>query len=897
MRDDVAQAALAGRSALLVVPRDMDALRERGLLSAGTPVGVRVATLDGLLQAEWALAGDGRRPAQGLGRDVLLARALVEAGVTPRPARGAVALLGMLSARSTGPISRPAANRCLADRIIAAIAVYRASLTQYGLIEAGEMCEFLAAAPPPARLIAVSGFVELTPDHEALLLGWSAAGADVRLSLPWRPDCAGTSASEHSIRRLTAAGATVSQSQRLSDPRTPELQRLREGLLEGVEPGSPAGAVRMAVADGEEAEARHIASVAAGLIASGASPGSIVVAFADPSRHREWLRRAFEDHGVDADFDVSMDVGQTAFGAAVVQLRAYATGSLDTEGLAVLMRSRFSGVAIEQADASDAEWRGGVRPRGRSVPSQMRHLHVILGDRIGNAEAGIGTEEARRWKNLADVLLANAYPGAAPVTASDAALDASVHRTFCRQLREAVELGSGNVSAVEFWERFAATRVTAGARRVTDHILVTGIDEVPSEAFEHVIIGGLTAAEIPRRGSEDRLEGDAVASVMSRLGIAIDPEEHAREERRAFYLAAVTASASLTLTRQGTSDDGTPSRESVFWDEFLDLYRRPGEPLPTQEPLLLQTVTCGDGGLRGAPRIERGGALDVAAHEGLATITEVSPSQIETYVSCPYRWFIERRIGARAPDEVVDRAAAGRLAHDALARFYREWLDRAPRITRESRASAASLAADSVRAASVSLPVPETLEEMALLEAVGPSVLALVDRDADFLPDYAPTYLEWAFGGRSDLPAVEIGGVALKGRADRIDLGPEGLVVVDYKRSHASSLAGIRKDGLLQLQLYAVAASRVLGVPVAGGLYRSLKDGADRGFVLNGVSGAFKAKDLIERDELDALLESAIMTARIATDGMRAGRIEPTPTVDGCRYCAASGFCGRAVTA
>jgi RecB family exonuclease len=896
MRNDAVEAARAARRALLVVPRDTDALRERGLLAAETAVGVRVATMDGLLQAEWALTGDGRRPAQGLGRDVLLARALIEAEVTARPGRGTVALLGMLTERAAGPLPRLQAREHLEDRIIAAMALYRTSLAEAGLIEVSEMCELLAAAAPPAQMIALSGFADLTTDHETLLLAWSKAGADIHISLPWRPGCAGTSASEHGVRRLTAAGATVSQLPRVGDTRPPELQRLREDLLEAARPAPPTGAVSMAVAEGEEAEARHIASVAAGLVASGVRPQSIAIAFADPSRHREWIRRALEDEHVDAYLDVSTEVGEAAFGAALLQLRAYATGSLDGEGLAVLSRSRFSGVALGKADAADAEWRGGARPSGRGIPSQLRHLHLLLGD-PHRAEAAIGPEEARIWKNLADTLLANAYPGAAPVMGDDAALDAAVHRAFCRQLREAVELGSGQVSVAEFWERFATTRVTNGTARAVDRVLVTGIDTVPSEAFDHVIIGGLTAAEIPRRGSEDRLEGDAVAAVMGRLGIAIDPEEHARKERRAFYLAAVTASASLTLTRQGTSDDGTPSRESVFWDEFLDLYRPPGEQLPTQEPPLLRAVTIGGGGLQGGPRIVHGGTLDVAAHEGLSAMAEVSPSQIETYIACPYRWFIERRIGACAPDEVVDRAAAGRLAHDALARFYREWLARAPRVTRDSRASAAVLAAESLRAAAASMPAPETLEEMALLEAVGPSVLALVDRDADFLPDHVPGHLEWAFGGRSELPAVDVGGVALKGRADRIDLGPEGLVVVDYKRSHAAPLAEIRKDGLVQLQLYAVAASRVLGVPVAGGLYRSLKDGTDRGFMLSGVSGSFKSNDVVERDELDALLESAILTARSASDGMRAGHIEPTPSVEGCRYCSASGFCGRAVTA
>jgi RecB family exonuclease len=427
-------------------------------------------------------------------------------------------------------------------------------------------------------------------------------------------------------------------------------------------------------------------------------------------------------------------------------------------------------------------------------------------------------------------------------------------------------------------------------------VLLTSIDAVCSGDFAHVVIGGLSAAEIPRRGSEDRLEGDSVFRAMARLGVVIDPEEHARKERRAFYMAVATATDSLTLTRQGTSDEGTPVRESVFWDEFLDLYRAPGSPLPECVPPLIQVVTVDSLGASGQKRAHRGRLHDERSLAVVAGVTDLSPSQIETYISCPYRWFIERKVGAEAPDRAVDRAAAGRLAHDALARFYREWRVRAPRVTPDTREAAVREAADAVRAAAREIELPGTLEESVLVEGVGPSVIALVERDAVFLPEYAPEHLEWEFGGSSGIPAVDIGGVSLKGRADRIDVGPQGLIVIDYKRTKATPLKQIEGDGLVQLQLYAAVASRVLGIPVAGGLYRSLKDGSDRGFVLRGVAGSFKSADVVERDQLDDLIEVAMVEARRVASEIRQGRIEPTPSADACRYCRASGFCGKAVT-
>jgi RecB family exonuclease len=190
---------------------------------------------------------------------------------------------------------------------------------------------------------------------------------------------------------------------------------------------------------------------------------------------------------------------------------------------------------------------------------------------------------------------------------------------------------------------------------------------------------------------------------------------------------------------------------------------------------------------------------------------------------------------------------------------------------------------------------PDALEAATLLSTIASSVEALIVRDATFLPDYAPEHVEWAFGRTSGIPALDVGGVSLAGRADRIDIGPEGLVVIDYKRTHALPLGRIRRDGLVQLQLYAAAASRTLGLPVAGGLYRGLRDGRDRGFVRGEVEGTFSRTDRVDEGEAEALLTAAVGAAvRVAAE-MRAGRIEPTPSDSGCAYCSAAPFCGKAV--
>ena len=898
MRSAVSVAANAGRSALLALPGDADAIRARDELSASCPIGVRVATLEGVVEAEWALQGDGKRLAGGLGRDVLLARALVAAGVADRPGRGAIALLGTLAERSGAVLPVPAAAGDLADRIIDALSRYRSLLRDHGMVERSEACSRLADFAAPAEVIAVDGFVRLPREFETLLLGWSASGARVVVSVAGRPDRAGSAACTPFVERMLSAGASLTLLESEEGARPAELERARRELFEGAEPGCGAGAVALAVAAGEEAEARHIATTVAALVRRGTDPGKIVLLFGDARRHAAWIRRALHDESILADVDASVAVGETAFGAALLTLRAAAVGGFVREGMTALLHSPFSGVVTSRADESDLAWRRSGTQRGRSLLKGASAAGPLIEEFVQLWKRPIGSEEVLRWKKLADHLFANGYPGVAPVPDEDALAEAAVHRSLCRALQEAVEIGDGEIEPAELWERFAASRVMPAAPHREGRVLVTSVDRIPLDGRAHVVLGGLTASEFPRRGSEDRLEGDAVGRVLGRLGIEADPAEHALEERRAFYLAVAGAQETLTLVRRGSDDEGTPLRESVFWDEFLDLYRRPGSVLPKDAFPQLTSATVAAGSRQRGARAVRGELAGAAGLEDLASITHVSPSEIESYLACPYKWFIERRVRASTPDRALDVAAAGGLAHAALAAFYREWAGAAPdgRVTPELREQAMNMAMriaeDTVRAEGS----PDTLEGMTLLDSVVPSVVALVGRDAEFLPGCAPAHIEWAFGRSGEVDAIDLGGVSLVGRADRIDVGPEGLVIVDYKRTHASSLAQIRERGLVQLQLYALAASKAFGLPVAGGLYRSLKDGSDRGFVLGGV-GSFNRNDTVDAARLAELLAEGADAALGAVARMRDGRIAPTPSDDACKFCAAASFCARAAAA
>ena len=120
---------------------------------------------------------------------------------------------------------------------------------------------------------------------------------------------------------------------------------------------------------------------------------------------------------------------------------------------------------------------------------------------------------------MADGLLANAYGHDAPVPGMDGALDAAVHRAFCQALAVVAEGGDLTISAADLWSAFEKASVSPASQEAPGRVTVTSMDGLRGRAFDAVIIGGLTAGEAPRQGSDDRLEGDAVRGALGALGI------------------------------------------------------------------------------------------------------------------------------------------------------------------------------------------------------------------------------------------------------------------------------------------------------------------------------------------------------------------------------------------
>jgi len=214
---------------------------------------------------------------------------------------------------------------------------------------------------------------------------------------------------------------------------------------------------------------------------------------------------------------------------------------------------------------------------------------------------------------------------------------------------------------------------------------------------------------------------------------------------------------------------------------------------------------------------------------------EYSISQLETYAKCPFKFFIERILNIKPleePTEEIEAKEMGSILHSILFEFYTELRDRnlqlqncSEEVFAEASKIMREIAERGVNAASFNSPV--TFYEKEKILGFGGkwenSVLyKFLEEERDDAGNLIPSFFEVSFGtlkkewtdkSLSSSEPVEIDGIRLRGKIDRIEIseGDKLFNIVDYKLGGKKPTFKELKNGIsLQLPVYLYAASELL---------------------------------------------------------------------------------------
>ena len=806
-----------------------------------------------------------------------------------------------------------------------------------------------------ARPVLLYGFDDMTVE-QLELVGALAGVTEVTATVTFEDRDA--LAARSSLRgELIARGGEIVLETRPDPAHTegPVLYHLERGFLVagcGRRPLDP-GLVRMEAA-GERGQAEQIGAEIARLLDAGARPDEIAVVLRSPDRDGPLYESVLSTLEIPVAVEARVPVVRTAVGRGLVALIRATFGSRSADDVLAFLRTPG------RAYPDQADWlerairRKRLRTAGEALEAWRGREPFELGDlRDVAGPRELLLELARFARAIAEY----PYQRGAPRVERERALELRAAAVVAGALEEVAALPGVEDGPAEAMACLDAVEVPLWRGPSDGHVRVTSPYRIRARRVEHLFVASLQEGEFPRSESREPLLSDEHRAELSvpRRAETVD------EERYLFYVCLSRPTRRLHLCWRSCDDEGTPAARSPLLDDVRDLLE-PAPPAPEEpDPLdsevrhrtLADVVLAPDAAptpnvlaraLAAMPRrngVEVPAGLELddslaaalrARLERAADRADLSPGPIRTtavldalrdrplfgastlegYALCSYRWFVDHELKPRGLDPDPDPLLHGSVIHRVLEELYRDPPGAAPRPTPDSLAAwrrrASELTTELAADAGLGGDDARGAAARARVEALVGGFLARDAREASPLrPD--PELIEAGFGREGDdaRPPLELGGFALHGKIDRIDItasGEPGGLVRDYKLSRmVTSAAKLEAEGKLQLPLYALALDRLWGIRPLGGIYEPLgatDDPRPRGFLRREArEGALEdlelvSTDLLADDAFEEVLSRATERAGEIVAAMRAGRIDRDPIDDECpRFCTFQAICRR----
>lgn len=859
--------------------------KERARAVGGGLEHVRVAVPADVIADAWALAGDGRHLVTRAQREALASKLLESQHLIARTP-GAARMLASFACRYAGALtssSRDAVDLGESEAaVLSLFDAYGSALESAGLIELGEAARLLSSFDNGSRYV-----------------------FDEPLDLPVQV--------ERYFRARLADGAAA----------------LREDVVQlaplaGVEVGFsfPAGseavlsALRSEIVEGCEGGARH------------AGFASCVVLTPRAQDLFDMVAPELASSGVSVRAQTSMAFRRTDFARALLSARDVVEGAGTWRTSAVdFVYSAFSGMPAQNARSFDQALRAD---RLMSCSEAVQKLEGASPS-FGWFSALASAYDVEAFEHIGCFLT-----DGSSVSSRDVDRERSAMRAYVKAAEAVSSVDASYGCVFELLESAAVSldRMVGAAEGSSCQILITSpsaSDAFVEGEFDKVVVGDVSDGAYHVSPGADALD-----SLACKLGVehGFDSSEAVK---RGFSRAVRAARDNVVCVFPQRDANGDESYPAFFVDEFIaslpgyeeatsfdkDLLGLPVDVAARASRIGEDDIACclasavvAPADVVSSPTAQRGSLSVGDVLCGMRTVEEdgeavavLSPSAIEAYLSCPYRWFVERRLRLGALDEEFGPAEKGTFVHAAFAALFDALADRGVRqITRRGLPAAHELLDEVLddlvarQAGSTgSRLVACTRAEQLEIERLRDQIHSAVDRLSLLPADFDVLCHERSLAAED---GIDYAGIRLTGRVDRVDVNEESrrFVVLDYKGTSTGYAAGIGEDedlgdvgipAKIQALVYAQALrSQLPGYSCAAALYlgyraRSTADFAAGSFDASAYDASAVARKASQVEmNFDRYLDQVEEALRPLLAQLSAGSIPCEPrSKNSCSWC------------
>ena len=441
---------------------------------------------------------------------------------------------------------------------------------------------------------------------------------------------------------------------------------------------------------------------------------------------------------------------------------------------------------------------------------------------------------------------------------------------------------------------------------------------------EYLFMPQLIEGKIPSAFTERLFFSGDTALTEKFSHIFPAPSDLLAQEAFFFNRLISKTTGEIILSHPAIDHSGSEAAPSSFLDPY-GLSRPVDVPLPKTDTTDLKTVIAieKERSIGDARHPQYHGKLSADHVRALIrkryTEGTLTPSQIESYATCPFKFFVEHVLNVRPPEEVTPEIQPkdfGTIIHAILERFYREHFDLFKKAVADPKNKAQiertlDLIVEEVfrqkaeiigYAAAGLKPYEQKTARMVAMQAIASEI-----EDARFITEpMSPVEFEWSFGRSPEttlkIPMQGEPDGLVRGRVDRIDTSDDKsrFAIIDYKTGkNPESIAKKIKDGLhVQIPLYIEAVKRFL-LPKAnalGGLLFFVRKPEEKhGFLkkpFNNVNFSIgkRSHSLMDEDVWNDVLENSLAAAARHIAAVRRADFGVKPKE--CeRYCAYEDVC------
>jgi ATP-dependent helicase/DNAse subunit B len=490
----------------------------------------------------------------------------------------------------------------------------------------------------------------------------------------------------------------------------------------------------------------------------------------------------------------------------------------------------------------------------------------------------------------------------------------------------------------------------ADSHSIDERIIVTNIQRIRGISFDTLVLLGLAEGEFPRSQKDDPLMPDHIRGILREVSsgaIDLNPVLESRESEL-FLETLSRSSKTLILSRPLYSESGDTWEPSPFWETLKSSgleseimcdpfsLKRPAsrmEALISAADSALSKSMSTSAASSGSNAVAESGAFTAGAacenfadssaelkeswlllqraarvlnsRNGLVQGTfngyladldrrllrgtwkaAFGPSSLETYMECPFRYYLERVLGlsvTEEPEEGLNALSEGSILHEILR------LSIEPELVNPSSERVMQACQRVLNTAPVKYgfrPPPWWKQIKFRLQAIAIRAAMTIPVS---LGGSEPIAVEAPFGMGAGTDAetlkLEFEGVkfAIRGVVDRIDRLPDGsLAIIDYKSASSTRYTPghFERGARLQVPLYALAVHETMGLgDVSDGIYWHFREGR-------------KSPGTLSKIGVENGCNIAVESAGRCVKGILNGYFEPLQPPGGCPdYCPGASFC------